>query len=78
MVDNTHKLLREKYAQLSTGVDEYFQLLYDNAQGRDISMYDDWLKELRHDVYGLKGATFSNKIDETIDELANKLKHYLN
>lgn len=76
-VDDVRKLLREKYAHLETGMDEYFDLLHDEAKGRDISQHQDWLKELRKDVYGLKVDEFSKEIDKSIENLAMILKHYL-
>jgi hypothetical protein len=76
-VSSVFALLKRKYADLKTGVDEYFELLHDEAKGRDVSMHQEWLKKLRKEIYSTKDDSFSKEIDEAVANLASLLKAYL-
>ncbi len=64
------RLLREKYAHLSSSIQAYFDLRHDQAEGRDISNQWDFMTELRHDVYGLTKDKFYEEIETSVAELA--------
>jgi len=76
-VSKVFALLKGKYADLITGLEAYFEVLYDEAKGRDVSMHQEWLKKLRKEIYATKDDTFSKDIEEALANLSFVLKPYL-
>jgi len=76
-VSNVYVLLKSKYADLITGLEAYFEVLYDEAKGRDVSMHQEWLKELRKEIYTTKDDSFSKDVEKAVTNLSSVLKPYL-
>jgi hypothetical protein len=76
-VSKVFVLLKSKYADLITGLEAYFEVLYDGARGRDVSIHQEWLKELGKEIYKTKDDSFSKDIEEAVTNLSFVLKPYL-
>jgi len=70
-------IYRRSYGELSSAIDSYFETRHEEAIGHDVSMHQDWLKELRKVIFSAKDDDFSKQIDKAIEQLAPALKTYV-
>ena len=68
---------RESYANLSTAIEEYFDIQLDAARTGVPYNDQDYLKALSKIIYSAQNDDFSKKVDEALDKLSSALKQYV-
>jgi len=76
-VSEAFTILRERYAELSSAVNSYFDTRLDEAVKGSMYKDQDWLKELSKEIYGTESDNFSKRIDEATSQLDSTLKAYV-
>ena len=76
-VNEVRRLLQQKYAQLRSGIDAYFELRREQVEGRDVVSQQEFMRGLRHEIYGTTKDEFHKEVDTSTGELASLLKRYL-
>lgn len=70
-------VFRHSYAELSSAIDSYFETRHEEVIKHEKYQEQDWLKELKKEIYSAKEDDLSKKIDEAKDQLASALKAYV-
>ena len=76
-VSEAIKVFRECWAGLSTAIEEYFAERHGEIVKRTDFRDQDWLKELRKEIYGTKDDEISEKVSGAKELLANTLRVYV-
>ena len=70
-------VFRHSYAELSSAIYSYFETRRDEAVTGDMYHDQDWLKELKKEIYSAKDDDFFKRIDEATNQLGSALKAYV-
>jgi len=76
-VQEAFKTYRSSYAELSSAIYSYFETRHDEVVKGSMYKDQDWLKELKKEIYSAKDDDFSKRIDEATKQLAPALKAYV-
>ena len=68
---------RESYGDLSSAIETYFEIRYDEARTKELYQNQEWLRGLKKTIYSAANDEFSQKVDEATDKLSYALKQYV-
>lgn len=76
-IEEVVKSYRESYADLSSAISAYFEILLNEAKTKDLYQNQKWLKGLKYTIYSAQDDDFSKKVSEATDKLSSALKQYV-
>ena len=71
------KVFRRSYAELSSAIEYYFETRHEEVTKNEMYHDQDWLRELKKEIYSSEGDGFSPKISGAKDQLASALRAYV-
>jgi len=76
-IEKAVKSYRESYADLSSAIASYFEIIYDEARTGNPYNNQEWLRELRKTISSDSIDDFSMKVDDATNKLSSSLKKYM-
>jgi len=76
-LSDAFKTYQTKWAELSSAIDSYFEVRRDEAVSGHKYHDQDWLKELKKEIYSRVDDDFAKQTEGATDQLASALKPYI-